>query len=63
MATVRSKLAVAKSRPFGDQEQDLTVRVCVPSRIAAHRQLPAAFRVQMRTVLSPLQLARASPEN
>lgn len=63
MATVRSKLAVASNCPLGDQEQDLTVRVWVPSRIAAHRQLPAELRVQMRTVLSPLQLARASPIN
>lgn len=33
IAVVESKLAVAKNLPHGDQAQDLTVRVCVSSRI------------------------------
>lgn len=62
MAVVLSKLAVASWRPEGDQQQERTVRVCMSSRIALQRQRPVAEScTQIRTVLSPLQLASMSP--
>lgn len=62
MAVVLSKLAVASIWPSGAQQQDLTVLECISSNKTMHFQvLPSAVSCQMRTVLSPLQLASESP--
>lgn len=63
MATVASKLAVAKDLPSGDQLQLRMVLVCASSRVALQTQslLPGCFLVHSLTVLSPLQLASVSP--
>lgn len=62
-AVVESKLAVASARPPGAHEQQRIVRSCASSRVASHlHELPSPSRVlQIRTVLSPLQLARWVP--
>ena len=62
MAVVASKLAVARLRPSGDQLQERMVRWCVSSRMAVHTHVSLrACLAQMRTVLSPLQVASRSP--
>lgn len=62
MAVVASKLAVAKHLPSGDQLQARIVRLWVSSSTALHTHPGGmACWVQIRTVLSPLQLASIVP--
>ena len=61
MEVVASKLAQARVRQSGDQLQLLTVRLCVSSNTAVQCHSLLCPRDQIRTVLSPLQLARDAP--
>lgn len=63
IATVASKLAVARDLPSGDQLQQRMVLECASSRVAVqtHWLPPGCLLVHSLTVLSPLQLASVSP--
>ena len=65
IAVVASKLAVARQRPSGDQARARTVRDC-SSKMEVHAhwlslEATPGAQLQMRTILSPLQLASILP--
>lgn len=61
-AVVASKLAVARCRPQGDQQQERIVLVWASSSTAVQAHSPDGVFIHILTVLSPPQLANIFPK-